>query len=283
MTKKANPEKRYYSEGILYAMLERRFEQPNREWALFPQVRSGAGFDAKRTADAVAMNMWPSRGLEIHGFEIKVTRSDWQRELTMPEKMEETMTYCDRIWIIAPEGIVEVNELPAGWGLMCPYQTKRMKEEELRVKVQGSKRSGEIAPKSDLSRSVVAAILKRAYESVPATKAIEEARKKGYETGHKDGESSRKWELNRLKEDLEECEKVIREFEKASGVTLRHKWEFEDIGQAVKVVIKTIERGADVDRVDRIAEDAERYAADVRARTEAIKSLLGKGNVAKTA
>ena len=33
-----------------------------------------------RYADAIAMNLWPSRGLAVHGFEIKISRGDWQRE-----------------------------------------------------------------------------------------------------------------------------------------------------------------------------------------------------------
>jgi len=32
------------------------------------------------------MDLWPSGGLEIHGHEVKVSRSDWLRELKEPEK-----------------------------------------------------------------------------------------------------------------------------------------------------------------------------------------------------
>lgn len=59
------------------------------EHAFLAHVRNAAGFDANRTFDAVAVNLWPSRGLSIHVYEVKVSRSDWKRELAKPAKAED--------------------------------------------------------------------------------------------------------------------------------------------------------------------------------------------------
>ena len=88
-------------------------------WAFVPKVRSAAGFDASRTCDALAFDLWPSAGLLIHGHEIKCSRADWLVELRDPPKAETFIPYVDRWWIVAAErGIVRRDELPPGWGLM---------------------------------------------------------------------------------------------------------------------------------------------------------------------
>ena len=54
-------------------------------WAYAEHVRSGPGFvDGKRIADAIAFDCWESKGLEIHGHEVKVSRSDWLTEMRDP-------------------------------------------------------------------------------------------------------------------------------------------------------------------------------------------------------
>ena len=47
------------------------------------------------SGDAVIMSLWPSRGLELHGVEIKVSRADWKREAADPAKAEAIAAYCD--------------------------------------------------------------------------------------------------------------------------------------------------------------------------------------------
>ncbi len=102
--------------GEVYAALAATYCAP--EWALIPDVASGTGSTARRRADAVALNLWPSRGLEVRGFEIKVSRSDLGRELKQPEKAEAISRYCHTWWIAAPAGMVKPEELPLGWGLV---------------------------------------------------------------------------------------------------------------------------------------------------------------------
>lgn len=101
------------SSSNIRRLMERKFCQP--EWALFHEVGEATGVGQRR-ADAVAVNLWESRGLTIHGFEVKVSRADWLRELRNPAKAEAIMKHCDHWWIVAPAGVVAVGELPPTWG-----------------------------------------------------------------------------------------------------------------------------------------------------------------------
>lgn len=105
-------------EKSVWELLREKF--PPGSYALFPEVRNATGVRGDRYADAVMMSLWPSRGLEITGFEIKASRSDWLRELKDPRKAEGVACYCDRWFVLATsKDIVKVDELPKTWGLMA--------------------------------------------------------------------------------------------------------------------------------------------------------------------
>jgi hypothetical protein len=108
------------TEGEMTQLLERHYTKTGNggsgEYAFLAQVRNAAGFDAKRTFDAVAIGLWPSRGHDIHVIEIKVSRSDWLRELAKPDKAEDASKVADRFSVAAPRGVVDIGEVPATWG-----------------------------------------------------------------------------------------------------------------------------------------------------------------------
>jgi hypothetical protein len=95
------------------AMLHKRYPPP--EWAMLEEVAPATG-GGTRYADGIAVNLWQSRGHAVHGFEIKVSRSDWLRELKQPAKAEPIYKHCDHWWIVAPRGVVKDGELPPTWG-----------------------------------------------------------------------------------------------------------------------------------------------------------------------
>lgn len=101
---------------ILQILADKRFIPP--EWAFIRHVNEGTGAQTGRTLDAVAMSLWPSRGLHLHGIEVKSQRSDWLRELKKPEKADGWWRACHCFWVAAPAGVVNEAELPAGWGLL---------------------------------------------------------------------------------------------------------------------------------------------------------------------
>lgn len=137
---------------------EHRYSQRagnGRRYVYAAQVRSHAGFDAARTADAVAMDLWPSKGLVLHGHEIKISRSDWLHELRQPEKWLPVGRYCTRWWLVVPTAdIVRPGELPDTWGLMVVGPTG----------AQVVKQAPRLTPEP-LKRTFVAALLRAAVQT----------------------------------------------------------------------------------------------------------------------
>lgn len=89
-------------------------------WAFLREVPNGTGMAKTRSADAMAVSLWRSKGLNIYGYEIKVSRSDWLREIQQPEKAAAFSRYCHYWNVVAPAGVVRLEEMPADWGLMEP-------------------------------------------------------------------------------------------------------------------------------------------------------------------
>lgn len=110
------------TEAEMLLLLQQRYTEKagnGEAWAFITHVRNKAGFDASRTVDALAMGLWPSRGLTIHGFEVKCSRADWLSELRNPAKAETFCRLVDRWWLVtADSSIVKPSELPEGWGWM---------------------------------------------------------------------------------------------------------------------------------------------------------------------
>lgn len=110
------------TEEIMIDLLTKRYNASHgngERYVFAPQVRSAAGFDARRTIDFMTTDLWPSKGLETHGHEIKVSRSDWLHELEQPEKSEEFKRYCNRWWLVITDAdMVRPGELPVDWGMM---------------------------------------------------------------------------------------------------------------------------------------------------------------------
>jgi hypothetical protein len=150
----SEPEIETWTEAALLDALKRRYATQagnGPRYALATYVRDRAGFDASRTLDAVVMDTWPSSGLALHGFEIKISRSDWRRELADPSKAAAFTRWVDYFWVVAPRNVVRDDELPEGWGLLEPRRGA------LRAAVKPS-----LLPAEPLDRSFVACILRAA-------------------------------------------------------------------------------------------------------------------------
>lgn len=212
------------TEGLRSALAAR---YPSDAWALMWEVADATGMKHTRWADAVAMSLWPSRGLRLHGFECKVSRSDWQKELKQPAKAESICRYCDHWWIVVSDkSIVRPGELPPAWGLM----------------VQNSKgvlRTEVDAPKLDaqpITREFLAALLRAAAKPGVAVNAValqrEYARGRDYEMGVQ-GKIAK-----RATEELDKLQKVVADFEAKAGFQIR-SWGGtpERIGQIVRDVL----------------------------------------------
>lgn len=210
-----------FTSAELVSRLAARFS--GQEWAFFEQVPNATGGPASRTADALAMNLWPSRGLEIHGFEVKVSRSDWLRELKKPEKAEEIAAYCDRWWVVVAEAkIVQPGELPPTWGLLGP------RGDGLVAVVDAPK----LSPKP-VDRGFLAAILRKATVGVVPASEVQ-ARIEAAEARIEQREQER----DRLRDErIEELERTIAEFEKRSGLRIS-RWDGPEVGDAVNALLR---------------------------------------------
>ena len=152
-------------EGTIRRLLREKFSAP--AYALFEEVKNQTGYSkhSQRYADALALSLWPSRGITMSGFEIKVSRGDWKKELDDPAKAAEFMKYCSAWYVVAPEGIVERLELPATWGLI-EVPTKGRKRLVIKVEAPA------LTP-GPWDQAFVAALLRRQHESL--TRYVQEA------------------------------------------------------------------------------------------------------------
>lgn len=128
----------------------------------------GGSHDAARIADALVLDTWATPWADLteqeresrhmwahrqslHGFEVKVSRSDWLTELADPEKAEAWARYCHYFWLVASDKAIVRDDLPKGWGMLVPHGAS------LRVVVKPSRRDPEALPMSavvSIARSV---------------------------------------------------------------------------------------------------------------------------------
>jgi len=211
------------STGRLRAMMRERYPAP--EWAFFEEVPDTTGLGGRGYADGVAMSLYPSRGLTVHGFELKVSRSDWLTELKKPAKAETIFRYCDHWWLVVGDRkIVKAGELPAPWGLIAP------RGNGLAVIVQAPK----LEPVA-LSRRFVAALARRAHSisetalqdgitkaTADLKTALAAARQRGARQEPQPDQAA------------ERLRKEVAEFEAASGLSIRNGWTGgKEIGRVV--------------------------------------------------
>lgn len=171
-----------YTERMMLDLLHRRYSQTNPgngpRYAVAEHVKNQAGFDARRCADFIAVDCWPSRGIAMHGHEVKVSRRDWLTELKDPSKADAFKRYMDHWWLVVPDlNIVRPGELPDGWGLLVtsnrqstgkwPKNHAPVVEQCLRVKVPAPRLTPEPLPKeilATLMRSCAKTSKRRAHE-----------------------------------------------------------------------------------------------------------------------
>lgn len=196
------------------------------EWACFFEVSNDAGWGRSRSADAIAMSLWPSRGLEVHGFEVKVDRRDWLREKKDPAKAEPIARFCDRWWVaVSDEKIVKDGELPSTWGLLVLRGGKLVQAVE--------------APKltpEPLNRGFVSCILRRASETTVAKSVLDDLVRKGTAEHIERVSPGALKEAEYWRKQYNELDDTVRAFQTASGVSI-NKWDAKPIGEAVRAIV----------------------------------------------
>jgi hypothetical protein len=208
----------------VYSLLRKKY--PSNEYCLMEEVSDAAGFSRSRSADYIAVNLWPSRGLSIIGIELKSFRSDWLSELKKPAKAENIFKYCDYFYLLTTdETIAKMDEIPASWGWLCIKGNciKVMKD----------------APKQEpvpTTRHFITCMLKRAADK---TNFIHrDSIQERIDAAKEEGKNIRGSE-NRFKiDEYDNLKKSVIEFETASGVSIKGRWDQTPvkIGAAVNFI-----------------------------------------------
>lgn len=221
-------------------------------WAYFNEVPLATGYGhQQRFADALAMSLYPSRGLVLHGYEVKASRSDWLKELHDPSKADGFIKHCDYWWLVTEPDVVEEGELPATWGLLVRRGTK------LVSKVKAP----ELDPQP-YTRDFLSGILRAAaveHDATPAelTEAVAAAE-----------ERVRKYSDQRHQQDQErnaELRDKIRAFEDAAGIRLDGSFPVQyDAAEVGRVVRLVLEGKVNVEQLERrfrrLSDEAEKIS-----------------------
>lgn len=151
----------------LLALLRAKYAPP--AFALVTEVPDATSLNKSRSCDAMAFGCWKSAGMVIHGFEIKVSRSDWLKELQDRSKAATFEPFVHHWWIVAAPGIVKLEELPGAWGLMEPAGSG--------LKVRSAADLREPRP---VTTQMLAAFMRRACSMASSTTELKAARNLGY-------------------------------------------------------------------------------------------------------
>ena len=202
------------------------------QWLLVEEVSNTRGRPERR-ADAIACANWASDGYRVLGFEVKVDRRDWLRELDQVGKARPFMERTNEWWVVAPANVVQIPELPTGWGLL------RTAGKRLRIERRADERPTE--PLLGFYLAIVAAAMRGVEQRMQRT------RREGYEAGWEAAEKSIPRQENRKVH--AELMARIDEFERASGVSISHWSGPAAVGSAVGFVLDLRARSQSIERV----------------------------------
>ena len=212
------------------AVLTKHYALP--DWCLLFEVANTVGTGSKRYADALAMCLVPSRGLALHGFEIKVSRQDLKAELAEIAKADAIGRYCDYWWVVTPKGLCSADELPLSWGLF-EVDDDRLRE----------RKAAQLLKPKCYDRAFVTALARRIgqldagivgelvqAELRPARRRIEE-----FENALEDEVARRVRAQMALYEKLKAD---VTAFEKISGLRISNHWQVAETGPIAALVHK---------------------------------------------
>lgn len=250
-----------------------RARHPSPAWAFFPEFRESTGHDV-RTLDALAVGLFPSAGLEVHGFEVKVSRGDLLREIKDPAKSDAIGRFCNRFWLVVPDASVVAgieHEMPATWGIMVRAEKTARSEERLRVAKKAERLTGIGAAHV---RGFVASLARRVggEEAVPRRdfdRLVAEEVAKKREEDRRFYERQIEWRAKDAEARAERAETALQKFNDAVGDRIEG-WNAEKIGGAVRVVLES--KGA-VEQSERAIRTA---LADLERAAEACRRALPK-------
>lgn len=229
-----------------------------------------------RKLDLLVVSLWRSRGLELDGVEIKVSVSDWRRELANAAKADWWWRHVHRFWVAVPASIADTvkAELPETWGLLACEAGKTTK-----VAVKAPKHTAE-----PLSWERCVGLLRAASDC--GRNALHRAEVRGFADGKKAGlaEAERLTSDGHARQELDVLRQRVAAFEAASGLNISRGWHDETrIGELVATIereraepgwiLRSLANNAEA--AIRAAEQYARNAAEMKRAAETIAKVVG--------
>lgn len=155
-----------YKAPDLVSLIRHRYAASNGAYnrsVVLEQVPDGTGTLQGRWIDVAVFEMWPSKGLTRSAFEVKVSRSDFLKELQIPEKHKWCLESFHEFWFVAPKEVIQLAEIPHGIGWLYPRGEKLcIARHPLRN------------PKPVLTDELLAGFMRAAYKGIEAANNITE-------------------------------------------------------------------------------------------------------------
>ena len=215
-----------WSETRFHLRLEQRYTAP--AWAYLRHVNEATGAISGRVLDAIAMSLWPSRGLDLIGLEIKCSRADLRREIANPNKAESVAKYCDYFYIVAPKKVVTgiEHEIPPAWGIITEHgKGLRQHREAQRTEAV------------EITRKFLAAVLRRADEQTGMGTLIKKERDAAWQKGREWQQRHERSTAERIQKDLDQLRECVRAYEKASGLSISRGYDSpHEVGETVRML-----------------------------------------------
>ena len=198
------------------------------QYALLFEVRNQTGYSRQitRYADAIVMDLYPSKGLYLSGFEFKSSRQDLMNDLKDPLKHKEIAKHCGYWWLVVGDSkIIKEGEVPEGWGLMVP------RGQALIIKKHAPFREVETIP-----TFFIASLLRSALAASPGEAVIRAAVNKAIDHDRKSRASGLEYELESERKVIARLKETIATFKEKTGVSL-DEWNVGRAGDAVKFIM----------------------------------------------
>lgn len=197
-------------------------------WFTVTEFCPSSGGGGRERTDAVAVCLYSSRGFAVHGFEVKVSRSDWLGELNDPSKNSLGLTEVDYWWVVAPSvDVVRLSELESRWGLYtCSGRGLRATRRAERLNDEGS----------SFSRPFVVSLLwKVANFETPGEAALKAAKREGKREAEARSQEFERRRAGCDTELLKRLKKACDRFREKAGISVEH-YDGGEIGEIVRAM-----------------------------------------------
>jgi hypothetical protein len=91
-----------------------------KEWAVFQELKIGAGLDKSvmQRFDLWVVNYYRSKRYMTRCYEVKVSRSDFLKEINTPLKRRAGLRLSNEFYFVTPKGLLDIMEIPVECGLL---------------------------------------------------------------------------------------------------------------------------------------------------------------------